>query len=216
MIIVTPSSLLMYWRGMWLSPLDWRFWSFGIAVGWLHLLLLALFAAIGGSIIERARLSTYLEGVHSKMHSTSELVLTAALMSLLVLVFGTAIMLSADSLNFMRAVSVFTVLVVGFCAGVLLLVLGYRKRGDIVMSRLLTKAGLVLCGLMITVTPLSLYEYLAFRIYPFSGWGDWRVEGAPMTLFSWLIVALFAVLGGTIIQRAQSAQEKAKPDKPAE
>jgi hypothetical protein len=203
-IILTPFSLHMYWRSTWLSPLDWRFWSSEFSMGWLHLLSLALFAAIGGFIIEQGRSSTYLEGVHSKPWTTSELQLTASLMSLLGLVFGTAILLSAlGTSQFMFALGVLSVLMAGFGVTILFLSLGYRQRQDVAKGRLLTTVALVLCGLMIIAAPLSLYMYWAFPPPPPY---DYWVPVAMMTWYNILTLELFAAIGGVIIQRAQSTQ----------
>ena len=177
---------------------------------WDELLILALSPALGGPVIERARSSAYLQGKRSMTQSTLEVVLTLSLMSVLVVGFGAAILQSADTPNFMGAVSVVGLLLVGLAIAVLLLALSRRDGPDIAKRRLLIKAGLVLCGLMIIVTPLSLFEYWALSIYPvYSGWTDFGLVGARMTWFNCLVLAAFATLGGVIIQRAMSRQYEA-------
>ncbi len=172
MITVTPLSLNMYWAFSWRSPLDWDFWSLAAMMSWYHLLVLALFASIGGLIIERASSSVYSEGDHSMPQSTSEVMLTVCLSSLLVLGFGTAILLSAlGTSEFMFAVSVLSLLMVGFGVAILLLALGHRERVDVAKTRLLTKVGLVVCGLMIIISSAFVVCLLGIPVSPSSSMG---------------------------------------------
>ena len=70
------------------------------------------------------------------------------------------------------AVSLLSVLIAGFGIAVMMLKLGYREKADIVRRRLLIKAGLDLCGLMIIVTPLSLYGYWALPVPAPPSWSS--------------------------------------------
>jgi hypothetical protein len=210
MVMLTPHLLIESWAFPIPLPmlLDYL-WTSSTYMTWYMLLIFALFAVLGGLIIERAGSSAYSENGGSRPHTTTEVVLAVGLMSLLMAEFGPAVLLSAlGTSRFVFAVSILGLLVTGFGGAALLLALGQRETADVARRRLLIKAGLVLSGLMIILTPLSLYEFWAFPDPP-SFPGNvlaWVILAAPMRLYDRLALSLFAALGGFIIQRAWSRQ----------
>ena len=86
--------------------------------------------------------SMYLEGVHSVAQAALEVAFAVSVLGLDVLVFGTAILLSAfGTSEFVYAVSAWSVLIIGLGVVVVLLGLATKEREDIAKRRLLTKAG---------------------------------------------------------------------------
>ena len=93
-----------------------------------------------------------------------------------------------DGSETMFIISVPALLMIGFAVAVLFLVLGYRERVDLSKRERSIRIGLVLLGLMVIVTPLSWYGFLAI------------VAGAvQMRIGEILVLTTLAALGGVIV-----------------
>lgn len=88
----------------------------------------------------------------------------------------------------MVTVSIPFLLAFGFLLGMLLLILGYRERVDVLRRNRLLGSGLSIIGIMTLLTPLSWFLYLANR------YGT-----VIMTSSDIVILAMWAFTGGIIM-----------------
>jgi len=88
----------------------------------------------------------------------------------------------------MFSINIPSMLIFGFLIGIVLLILGYRERTDIRRRNRFIGSGLSIIGIMILLTPLSWFLYLAY-IY----------GTVIMTSSDIVILAMLAFTGGIIM-----------------
>jgi len=96
-------------------------------------------------------------------------------------------------------VSMPSILILGFLIGVILIILGYRERQDLVRRNHQIGLGTIIVGIMIPVTPLSWYIYWE----GFLGLFMLPLEHKLVIILALVIGLAFIVHGARIYRRPQ-------------